>query len=308
VSRVYASLPLGGAHGREVLRGADLALERSGSAAVELVVLDSGGEDRDAQAAANARRAGGDERALAYLGDFHSSQVLASAPILGQAGLLTVAPAATYVGLGGPTLVRLTPNDRVGAAAIAAWLADQAVAELLVVHDHDEGYGVPVGRMCAEAARERGLAVEARPVWDHGETLDLGDAQAVLYVGVAGSGAAGMWHELHSLNPDLWLLGSEGVAGDWFARELAPAVAERTRFFVAQRAPWGFYGYEAMSLILDAMAAAGADRAAVARVARSTNDRDSVIGRYSIDADGHTTSTAYGRLAVIGGELAWDRG
>jgi hypothetical protein len=91
-------------------------------------------------------------------------------------------------------------------------------------------------------------------------------------------------------------------------RELAPAVAERTRFFVAQRAPLGFYGYEAMSLILDAIAAAGADRAAVARVARSTNDRDSVIGRYSIDADGHTTSTAYGRLAVIGGELAWDRG
>jgi hypothetical protein len=35
---------------------------------------------------------------------------------------------------------------------------------------------------------------------------------------------------------------------------------------------------------------------------------DSILGRYSIDADGHTTSTAYGRLAVAGGELVWDRG
>ena len=46
-----------------------------------------------------------------------------------------------------------------------------------------------------------------------------------------------MWNELHRLRPDLWLLGSEGVAEEWLARELDPAAAERTRFFVAQRAP-----------------------------------------------------------------------
>lgn len=40
--------------------------------------------------------------------------------------------------------------------------------------------------------------------------------------------------------------------------------------------------------------------------ARSAKDRDSVIGRYSIDSEGHTTTTAYGRLAVVGGELVWD--
>jgi len=43
------------------------------------------------------------------------------------------------------------------------------------------------------------------------------------------------------------------------------------------------------------------------RAARATRDRDGVIGRYSIDADGHTTATAYGRLAVVDGALAWDR-
>jgi branched-chain amino acid transport system substrate-binding protein len=76
---------------------------------------------------------------------------------------------------------------------------------------------------------------------------------------------------------------------------------------VAQRASFELYGLEAMALILDAVAEAGGDRAAAVAAARATRDRDSVLGRYSIDADGHTTTTAYGRLAVAGGELVWDR-
>ena len=80
----------------------------------------------------------------------------------------------------------------------------------------------------------------------------------------------------------------------WLARELSPAVAARSRFFVAQRVPFGFYGFEAMALVLDAIAAGAGDRAATVRAARSTKDRDSVLGRYSIDEHGHTTCTKYG--------------
>jgi branched-chain amino acid transport system substrate-binding protein len=311
-SRVYASLPLSGplcALGREVLRGAELALERLDGAAPELVSLDAHGADREAVAVANARRAADDDRALAYLGDFFSSQVMETAPVLGRAGLLQVAPVATFYELRAPTLVRLMPHDGVGAAAVAAWLLDVGVRDLLVVHDHDEQYGVPVAAMCVRAARERGLAVRSRPVWNHDEppAADLDGAQAVLYVGVAGSGAVALWKGLHAADPRLWLLGTEGVAVPWLAAELEPGAAERSRFFVAQRAPFGFYGFEAMALILDALAAGGADRAAVVRAARTTRERDSVLGRYSIDEDGHTTSTAYGRLAVVGGQLVWDQ-
>jgi ABC-type branched-subunit amino acid transport system substrate-binding protein len=83
--RVYISLPLAGPTGkagREVLRGAELALEAAGTRVIP-VVLDSSGEDREAQAVSNARRAVEDDHALAYLGDFHSSQILETAPILG---------------------------------------------------------------------------------------------------------------------------------------------------------------------------------------------------------------------------------
>jgi ABC-type branched-subunit amino acid transport system substrate-binding protein len=257
VCRVYVSLPLTGptaGAGRDVLRGAQLALEGADGGAAELVVLDGSGADRDQQAVANARRAARDAEALAYVGDFHSSQVACTAPILGDAGLLQVAPVATYAGLHGATLVRLTPHDGVGARAIAAWLDDNGVDDVLVAHDYGDEYGEPVGAMCAQAARDRGLAVRIRRVWDHDEdpVADLGDARAVLYVGVAGSGAVGLWHALHDANPGLWLLGSKGVAQAWFARDLSPGAARRTRLFVAQRAPLAFYGYEAMALVLDA--------------------------------------------------------
>jgi branched-chain amino acid transport system substrate-binding protein len=311
VRRVYASLPLTGPvapFGRELLRGAELALERRAESGVELLTLDSFGSDREEAAVANARRAAADPAALAYLGDFHSSQVAASAPILGEAGLLQVAPVATWSELHGPTLVRLMPHDGVGARAIAAWLAERNLKELLVVHDHDESYGVAVGRMCAEAARARGLRVRSRPIWDHDEPSepDLHGVQGVLYVGVAGSGALALWEDLHAGDPGRWLLGTEGVAEPWLARELSPGAAERTRFFLAQRAPFGFYGFEAMALALDSITAGRGERAATVTAALATADRDSILGRYSIDASGHTTLTAYGRLAVVDGTLVWD--
>jgi Periplasmic binding protein len=244
VPRVYASLPLSGPAarlGRDLLQGVRLALEQSG-ADVELVALDSFGEDREEQAVENARRAAADAEALAYLGDFHSSQVLETAPVLGEAGLLAVAPVATFAELRGSTLVRLMPNDRVGARAIADWLAGVGTAELLIVHDHDADYGVAVGAMCDAAARERGLNVRTRPIWNHDEPWeeDVGGAGAVLYVGVAGSGVVGLWRDFHAYNPRMWLLGSEGVAEPWLAQRLRASAAERTRFFVAPRAPFAF--------------------------------------------------------------------
>jgi hypothetical protein len=162
--------------------------------------------------------------------------------------------------------------------------------------------------MCVGAARDRGLTVRSRPIWDADEPWadDVRAAGAVLYVGVAGSGAVALWRDLHAHDPGMWLLGTEGVAEAWLARELDAATAERTRFFVAHQAPFAFYGYEAMALVLDCIVAGGGDRPVVTQLARSTSHRDSILGRYSIDEDGHTTATAYGRLAVVDGALVWD--
>jgi branched-chain amino acid transport system substrate-binding protein len=311
MGRVYVSLPLSGpigAAGRDVLRGAELALERRPNA-LEAVVLDSFADDGVARATANARLAAEDGEALAYLGDYHSSQVSLTAPILGAAGLLQVVPVATRVGLGGDTLVRLMPDDAAGAGAIAGWMAARGVRDVLIVHDHDHGYGIPVGALAVEAARNRAMRVRSRPVWDHDErpAADLGNADAVLYVGVAGSGAVALWHELHAARPAMWLLGSDGLAVPWLAQALQPSAAERTRLFTTRRASLDLYGHEAIELILDAVDAGGGARAGAVAAARRTRERDSILGRYSVDESGAATLPADGCLTVVAGRLAWAR-
>jgi hypothetical protein len=45
----------------------------------------------------------------------------------------------------------------------------------------------------------------------------------------------------------------------------------------------------------------------VIEAARRTRDRDSALGRYSIDENGLTTGPASGWLAVVDGDIVWDR-
>ena len=212
---VYVSLPLAGPqarYARDLLRGAELAAGDGRRSSC------STGEPAD-----NARRAAADPGALAYLGDFHSNDVAVTPPILGD-GRAAPGRAGRHLDRArGPTLVRLSPHDGAGARAIASWLAERGRRPLLLIHDHDDGYGLRSAAMCADAAREPGWPC-MRCRSGTARRVELGDAEAVLYVGVAGSGAIGLWHALHARGPDLWLLGSEGVAVPWLARALEPPV------------------------------------------------------------------------------------
>jgi branched-chain amino acid transport system substrate-binding protein len=71
--------------------------------------------------------------------------------------------------------------------------------------------------------------------------------------------------------------------------------------------PYALYGYEAMSVVLDAINRGGPTREGTVAAFFATRDRDSVLGRYSIDRFGDTTLTQYGVYRVEGGALAFDR-
>jgi branched-chain amino acid transport system substrate-binding protein len=155
-------------------------------------------------------------------------------------------------------------------------------------------------------------------------------ADAMVYGGITANGAARLWRAVHRRNTKLKLFGTEGVTTRAFYRHLGGA-ARRTlitnttlapsayppagqAFSAAFRArfghaplPYAIYGYEAMSVVLDAIARAGNDRAAVVGAFRATRDRDSVLGRYSIDANGDTTLSTYGVLKVSRKRLVYDR-
>ena len=69
------------------------------------------------------------------------------------------------------------------------------------------------------------------------------------------------------------------------------------------------FGYEAMSLMLDAIKRAtdGGTKPAVRSRVRNaifdTRDRHSVLGTYSIDPDGDTTMQRYGVYGIVQGRL-----
>jgi len=74
--------------------------------------------------------------------------------------------------------------------------------------------------------------------------------------------------------------------------------------------PYAIYGYEAMQDALLAIQNAGAkgnDRQAVIDQFFQIKDRDSVLGKYSIDENGDTTLSDYGGDKVKGGQLVFDK-
>jgi hypothetical protein len=115
----------------------------------------------------------------------------------------------------------------------------------------------------------------------------------------------------HAQHP-LWkLLGSTGIATPRFARRIPRRAAARTYLTRLPLAPaaYAIFGYEAMAVVLDAIdrAADPASRAAVIAAFFATRDRDSPLGRYSIDAFGDTTPATFGGYRAAGGRIVWDR-
>jgi branched-chain amino acid transport system substrate-binding protein len=135
-------------------------------------------------------------------------------------------------------------------------------------------------------------------------------------------------------NPKIQLFGPDGVADTDFIEHIPKGAQRRMhitvgtidpadyppegqRFLSDFRAkygsepqPYAIYGYEAMSLVLDAMNRAGAacsDRTAVLDEVFRTHERKSVLGTYSIDKDGDITTSRFGRFIVRRGRFVYDR-
>jgi branched-chain amino acid transport system substrate-binding protein len=244
-----------------------------------------------------------------------------------------------YYPTGVRTFGRIAPPDHLQAAAIAALLQAEGVKRVFLVDDF-EVYGHGMADMVRRRLAARGIALAGRDHVVHrarnagaiARAVRRSRADAMFYGGIAENGAARLWRAVHRRNPRLALFGPEGVTDRAFTRRLSRGAARRTlitnptldpaayppaaqAFYTAFRArfgkepePYAIYGYEAMSLALDAIRRGGNDRRAVVDAFRATRDRDSVLGRYSIDPNGDTTLSTYGVLRVgRRGRLIYDR-
>jgi branched-chain amino acid transport system substrate-binding protein len=157
-------------------------------------------------------------------------------------------------------------------------------------------------------------------------------ADAMIFAGITQNRAPALWRAVHRRNRRIDLYGSDGVAESAFTERIPRSSRSRTfitnptlhpfaypqpgkdffnRFaarYGSEPEPYAIYGFEAMSLALDALARGGNTREGAVGAFFATRDRPSVLGTYSIDPMGDTTLTDYGVYRVSArGELVFSR-
>ena len=225
------------------------------------------------------------------------------------------------------TFGRVVPADHVQASALIGYMKLLGVRSLALLADR-EIYGGGLADEVEKAAAREGITVYDRGHIDAlkedlsgpaGKVAETG-ADAFLFAGTTATGAAAIFKAVAAAAPDMQLFGPAAVADQAFARALPAAVQRRMhvttsalpprllpasarvfrdRFratFGHLPAPEALQAYEAAGAVLHAIRAAGEhgnDRAAVTKAFFAIRDRDSVLGRYSIDRFGDTSLSRY---------------
>jgi branched-chain amino acid transport system substrate-binding protein len=237
--------------------------------------------------------------------------------------------------------VRLQPGDPAQAEAQVKLMQALGAKKIYVLNDQDP-FELPLAQIVAGAAKRAGIEVAGNDslattpgavFTGEVEKVVESGAQAVFFAGGGGAGTVALWKQLHSADPHLWLLGSSAMAEEEFTARLGAAAADTylttpvlpvslyppaakyvlsdyRAHFERAGGPYALYGYEAMTVVLDAIRAAGShgnDRQAVIDQLFATKGRNSVIGRYSIEADGETTLSSYGVDRVVNGRPVFYR-
>jgi branched-chain amino acid transport system substrate-binding protein len=371
---IYSSLPLQGPARTQAVaavNGAKLALEQAGGKVGDFKITYKSLDDSTAQAggwepgatSANARKAAGDDSAIAYIGEFNSGATAVSLPILNEAGVPQVSPGNTAVGItsddpgaepgepdkyypsGERTYARVLPKDTFQGAALAALAKEEGCNSAYILNDK-EVYGAGLGRNVELSAKEQGLEIKGNDGIDKSaanyrslaQKIARTGAECFIYTGITANNAVQIFKDVAVALPNAPLLGPEGVGETGFfdPKEggVPASIAKRVRitipgvapeeyppagkeFLKAYKAMYGeknpdryaVYGYESMSLLLDAIKRAGADggdREAVVKQLMSTKDREGVFGKYSIDPNGDITLTPYGVYKIKNGALVFD--
>lgn len=339
---VYVSVPLQGvrgAEGRAIADGARLALEQAGGRAGELEVraiyLDdtgNGPEWNPVATAANARRAAEDSSAIGYIGELDSGATRISLAITNQAGMIQISPGSTAVDLtretsaaspetyrptGDRNFARIVPDDEAQARA-AAVLAERLGARTAGALFDQSSFGEILLDEFSDLAQERGILIGPTAGLRRGSDEMIVSAfsqtppDVIYFAGSAGA-ALDALAEIARRTPETPFIASDALqtASLEICRRLraplyltSPYVRPYGRF---EDEPAAAYGYEAMSLLLDAIRRRGADRGAVIDEVLATEDRGSPIGRYSIDGRGDTTLDRIAVYAVRDCEQSFDR-
>ena len=256
---IYSSLPLQGdsrPQSEDVVRGMQLALEKSGGKAgnftIKYTSLDDAiaatGKWEPGKVSENARKAVGDDKTIAYLGEFNSGASAISIPLINEAGILQVSPSNTYVGLtrsegaekgepqkyqpsGSKTFGRVVPADHIQAAAQASYMKDDGVTKVYILNDK-EVYGKGLADQVEKIAAEQGIEVLGNDGIDTkaanfralGAKIKSSGADGFFFGGITQNKGVQVFKDVFAANPDIKMFGPDGVAESAFSEKLGAKV------------------------------------------------------------------------------------
>jgi branched-chain amino acid transport system substrate-binding protein len=248
---------------------------------------------------------------------------------------------AKYYPTGKRTYGRVVPADNIQSAAQVTYMKSLGVKKLYVLDDK-EVYGKGVGDGVAADAKKAGIQVlgdegidpKAANYRSLAQKMKSAGADAFFFGGITANNAVQLWGDIFAANPNIKGFGPDGVAETSFSSKIPAATmpdtyitnptlpeqlyppAAKTFFgdfkttYGHDPEPYAIYGYEAMNAALQAIKNAGDKgncRADVIKGFFAIKNKQSVLGTYSIDADGDTTITDYGGNTIKNGKLTFDK-
>jgi branched-chain amino acid transport system substrate-binding protein len=248
---------------------------------------------------------------------------------------------AKYYPTGKRTYGRVVPADNIQSAAQVSYMKSLGVKKLYVLDDK-EVYGKGVGDGVAADAKKAGIQVlgdegidpKAANYRSLAQKMKSAGADAFFFGGITANNAVQLWSDVFAANPDIKGFGPDGVAETSFSSKIPassmpntyitnPTLPEQLyppaakTFFADFKSayghdpePYAIYGYAAMDAALTAIKNAGDKgncREDVIKGFYDIKNHQSVLGTYSIDADGDTTITDYGGNTIKDGKLTFDK-
>jgi branched-chain amino acid transport system substrate-binding protein len=246
---------------------------------------------------------------------------------------------AKYYPSGFRNYTRIVPKDTIQGAALATVMKQDGCTKVAMANDK-EVYGAGLASNIEIAAKSQNLNIifnqgidpKAPNYRSLASKAKTDGADCFVFAGITSNNGVQIFKDFSAAIPTAKLYGPDGVAETGFTDPkeggIPASVAKKTKVTVATLSPesygeagkkffadfaktygeahpnpYAIYGYEAMSLALDAIARSKTGtKEDIVKALFATKDRDSVLGTYSIDENGDTTLTDYGVYKIVGGE------